>query len=256
MNPPAQPARAHGSEPVSGEAATRALSLLQNSELFGRLDTTSLAALAEKSRFVEYARKESIVAPAERPQGIYLVESGLVKLVFYSYRGHEKSIALLGAGKAFGQAECFSGKPMHCHALCLLPARVLLLGKTAVRSMAETNAQFGLCIIDCLSRQYDALVRDIKYTSGYGASQRIVSFLLYRAAAEDELSGVVELETTKAAVAGRLGLSPESFSRTLRYLSSRGLITVHKRTITIPDIPRLEDLLEKSLDEGRPLASR
>ncbi|MDT8450107.1 MAG: helix-turn-helix domain-containing protein, partial [Wenzhouxiangellaceae bacterium] len=95
-----------------------------------------------------------------------------------------------------------------------------------------------------------------KYTSGYGASQRIVSFLLYRAAAEDELSGVVELETTKAAVAGRLGLSPESLSRTLRYLSSRGLIAVHRRTIRIPDIPRLEDLLEKSLDEGRPLASR
>ncbi|MDT8451013.1 MAG: Crp/Fnr family transcriptional regulator, partial [Wenzhouxiangellaceae bacterium] len=178
LNPPAQPGQANRSAAASGDASIAALALLQKSDLFGRLGTASLAALAEKSRFVEYARKESIVAPAERPQGIYLVESGLVKLVFYSYRGHEKSIALLGAGKAFGQAECFSGKPMHCHALCLLPARVLLLGKAAVRSMAETNAQFGLCIIDCLSRQYDALVRDIKYTSGYGASQRIVSFLL------------------------------------------------------------------------------
>ena len=49
----------------------------------------------------------------------------------------------------------------------------------------------------------------------------------------------VHLPVSKAAIASRLSLTPEYFSRVLHELESAGLIQVDKRDILIPDTARL-----------------
>ena len=49
----------------------------------------------------------------------------------------------------------------------------------------------------------------------------------------------VNLPVSKAAIASRLSLTPEYFSRVLHELESAGLIQVDKRDIHIPDTARL-----------------
>ncbi|MBU2726557.1 winged helix-turn-helix domain-containing protein, partial [Acidithiobacillus ferridurans] len=46
---------------------------------------------------------------------------------------------------------------------------------------------------------------------------------------------VIELPAKKAAVAARLGLTPETLSRVLSRMRKAGLIEVEQRTISIPD---------------------
>ena len=47
------------------------------------------------------------------------------------------------------------------------------------------------------------------------------------------------LPVSKAAIASRLSMTPEYFSRVLHELESQGLIVIDKREITIPDPARL-----------------
>ena len=49
----------------------------------------------------------------------------------------------------------------------------------------------------------------------------------------------VSLPVSKAAIASRLSLTPEYFSRVLNELETAGLIQVDKRDIRIPDTARL-----------------
>ena len=47
------------------------------------------------------------------------------------------------------------------------------------------------------------------------------------------------LPVSKAAIASRLSITPEYFSRVLSELASQGLIEVDKREIHIPDVAQL-----------------
>lgn len=224
--------------------------LLRRTDLFGPLSEQSIEQLAAGSQPTSFARKAIIARAGTYSPGIRLIRSGLVKLSIYSQQGQEKVIAMLDRDKTFGQAEIFSGQPFHYEACSISKVELLTVSRDTVQRVSQADARFNRALVECLSRQFDALVRDIKYASGYTVSQRLVSFLLYRAADQAGSQPMVELAFTKSALASRLGMSPESFSRTLRYLQDRGLITVRVRRIRINDVQALSDLLTESLRDG------
>lgn len=226
------------------------IDLLRGADLFRPLADSSIEQLAAGSKASCFSRKAQIARAGDYSPGIRLVRSGLLKLSIYSHQGHEKVIAMLDRGKAFGQAETFSGQPFHYEAHAISRVELLTVCRDAVRLVSQTDPQFNRALVECLSRQFDALVRDIKYASGYTVSQRLVSFLLYRVAEQPGNEALLDLGFTKSALASRLGMSPESFSRTLRYLQDRGLITVRVRRIRINDVQALSDLLAASLRDG------
>lgn len=227
--------------------------LLRRADLFSTLSDQSIEQLAAGSKSSCFGRKSQIACAGTYSPGIRLIRSGLVKLSIYSQQGQEKVIAMLDQGKAFGQAEIFSGQPFHYDACSISRVELLTVSRDTVRLVSQADARFNRALVECLSRQFDALVRDIKYASGYTVSQRLVSFLLYRAAEQNGKEALVELAFTKSALASRLGMSPESCSRTLRYLQDRGLITVRIRRIKINDVQALSDLLAESLRNGTSL---
>ncbi|HSO07141.1 MAG TPA: helix-turn-helix domain-containing protein, partial [Pelomicrobium sp.] len=52
---------------------------------------------------------------------------------------------------------------------------------------------------------------------------------------------VVVLPAKKGVIASRLNLTQEHFSRIIHELANRGLILIHGREITIPDLASLRD---------------
>lgn len=225
--------------------------LLRRADLFSSLSDDSIELLAAGSYLSSVVRKTQVVCAGDHSPGIRLIRSGLVKLSIFSHDGHEKVIALLGRGKAFGQAEIFSGRPFHYEARSISRVDLITVSRDTVQTVSQSDARFNRVLVECLSRQFDALVRDIKYASGYSVSQRLVSFLLYRASGQPGPEALVDLEFTKSALASRLGMSPESFSRTLRYLQDRELVAVKHKQIRIPDVQTLSDVLAESLQDGR-----
>lgn len=230
------------------------IELLERAELFSLLCDESIKQLAAASRLDSFGRNSQITSAGDYNPGIRLIRSGLVKLSINSHHGHEKVIAMLDEGKTFGQAEIFSGQPFHYDARSISRVELLTVTRDAVRAVSRTDARFNRALVECLSRQFDALVRDIKYASGYSVSQRVVSYLLYRAAEQAGNEVLIELEFSKLILASRLGMSAESFSRTLRYLQDQKLVTVDKRRIRIHDVQALSDALAESLEGDTAMA--
>jgi len=218
---------------------------LASAELFSGIASESLDVLAQSARRISLQTRELLVRSGETSRGIYLIESGMLKLACIAPHGSEKIVALLDAGKTFGAAELYSGRGFHYEIFAVRKARLLLLPGRVVRAVSGRDKALATNLLECLGRQFDALIRDIAGSAAFSAPQRVVSYLLARTDPPDDSPAELHLPVTKAALAARLGISPETMSRTLTTLESNGLIEVERRDITILDREALESMLHE-----------
>ena len=75
------------------------------------------------------------------------------------------------------------------------------------------------------------------------ADARCAEWLLRQAASVDQTGGVtVKLTARKRTIAAQLGIAPETFSRVLRHLRERQLISGSGRVLGLPNLQALRDL--------------
>ena len=181
---------------------------------------------------------------------------GQVKLFVVSPAGAEKVIDLCGPGHSFGEAVMFLGVPYTVSAQTITETLLLTIEKEGIISLIRSEHDFTLRMLAGLSRRLHMLVQDVKGYTLYSGVQRVIGYLLgehmcerSRARTQPALQeagrddgnaqAVVALPVSKAAIASRLSLTPEYFSRVLGELGDAGLIEVDRRTIRILDVERL-----------------
>jgi CRP-like cAMP-binding protein len=87
-------------------------------------------------------------------------------------------------------------------------------------------------------RYLESLVNEFDRQASGSGRARLVGYLVRRAG-NGAGPRLVTLPATKAAVASRLNLTPEHFSRLLHELAASGLLQVEGRHIRVPDVQRL-----------------
>ncbi|MNH00395.1 transcriptional activator FtrB [compost metagenome] len=106
------------------------------------------------------------------------------------------------------------------------------------RNALEDQPQVCLAILASMSIHLHQRLKDIDTLTSASASRRVINFLLQEC---DPDSGRVELQVSKRLVASKLGIQPETFSRTLHRLVERGLIAMERRNIHILAADELAD---------------
>ncbi len=118
-------------------------------------------------------------------------------------------------------------------------ARVLVLPVAAVRDLLLRETALGERLLAGLAQTVRHLARmsyDLVYKD---AEHRLADWLLRRCVADgDEL--LVPMSERKADVAAQLGITPETFSRTLKALRVKGVIEVSGYTIKVLNLPALQ----------------
>ena len=111
----------------------------------------------------------------------------------------------------------------------------------------DESARFSLHMLAGLARRLQGLVHDVQAYSLHSGTQRVIGYLLGGRSTPEpgSASMTVTLPVSKAAIASRLSITPEYFSRVLGELVSQGLIEVDKREIDIPDVGKLASYQER-----------
>lgn len=211
--------------------------------LFTDLSPTELQRLASGCQLMRVARGETIFRVGQPCEEFHVAVTGQVKLYAISPAGQEKVIELVGPGHSFAEALMFTGKPYIINAQALTDTLLLSVSRDAVMREAERDPRFCMRMLAGLSRRLHGLVNDVQAYALHSGMERVIGFLL-RDLPEDAREGAAEaasvvLPVSKAAIASRLSMTPEYFSRVLHELESQGLIVIDKREITIPDPARL-----------------
>ena len=214
---------------------------LKNCVIFNELSEEEIALIARGAREVRCDRGFTIFHRGDSCTGFHIVVFGQVKLTFTSAQGVEKIVEIVQQGQSFGEAMMFLEKPYAVSAQALSSCLLLHIPKSIVFSEMARNHGILRKMLDNLAQQTHHLMLDVEGYTLLTGKQRIISYLLEQLESGEPGSEAVsiDLSVSKGAIASRLNLTQEHFSRILHELSDLDLIQVDGRRLTIHSLQRL-----------------
>ena len=211
--------------------------------LFSNMRDEELQRLATGCQLRRVERGKVIFRTGDPCHEFHVNVLGQVKLFVISPTGTEKVVELVGPGNSFAEAVMFMGVPYVLSAQTLTDSLILSIEKDVVLREIGASPEFALRMLAGLSRRLHGLIKDVEAYALHSGVQRVIGYLL----GDDNLDETenasqaitVSLPVSKAAIASRLSLTPEYFSRVLNELETAGLIHVDNRDIHISDTARL-----------------
>lgn len=221
------------------------LNELRQAYLFADADDAQLARLSRSIQGLRLQHGEMLFHHGQPAERFFFLRAGQVKLFRVSADGHEKIIEIIRPGQTFAEAVMFVGPhgryPVSCEAIsdCELYA---FDQKAFLQELAESHEiSFGM--LASMSRRLHMLVNQIDSLTLQNATYRLVMYLLEQAPRDAAAATEVQLNTPKNAIASRLAIQPETFSRILGKLRDQGLVAVHGNQITLRNLTGLRELV-------------
>jgi len=209
--------------------------------MFRELPVEQVAEVADIVVEHSYRKGKVIFSEGEAATGFYVVISGLVKIFKISADGKEQILHLTSSGQPFGEVPMFSGTNFPANAETVEKSRVLFFPRDQFLELLKRDPNLSMKLLADFSRRLRYLIRLIEELSLKEVPERLSAYLLYLSE-KNEDSDEVQLPVTKGHLAALLGTIPETLSRILSRMSSRGLIEVRGRKIRLIDRRSLEEL--------------
>ncbi|MCB9135858.1 MAG: Crp/Fnr family transcriptional regulator [Anaerolineales bacterium] len=225
------------SQPVSSALLT----LLAKISYFSHLDETLRKEIARYALRRDYTGDEIIFLEGDPCQGLYLVETGWLKVFKLARTGREQVLHFLGPGETFNALSVFTDAPNPATVMALEPSTVWLIRRETMLKLLETHPPLARMVIQDLAGRLLHMISLVEDISLRPVEGRLARFLLEQAEAD-----TVQRRrwATQAEKAARLGTVPDVFNRALRKLVEAGLIEVSRHQIRILDADRLQKLAQ------------
>ena len=209
------------------------LESLRVSPLFSALDDAQLERVRRHSHITDMVETESLFCQGDDATSFYLLLSGRIKLSLVSPDGKEKVVEIMEQGASFAEALMFVDQPHYpVTATALLPSRVIVINSREFKRMLRESVETCFLLMGAMSFRLRGLIREIDALSLDTGTVRTVSYLLRQAPDETDS---FELQIAKSVIASRLSVKPETFSRILKNLHEREIVSIDGRQVTIHD---------------------
>jgi CRP/FNR family transcriptional activator FtrB len=216
------------------------LPFLKRIELFAPLPAASLERLAEVSGLQRFSNHGYLFREGEEPDFVYcFVEGGIV--LVGGADGQEAVIEFFGPGESVLLPAALLGLPYLVSARATSDGQALLIPASRLREQLNDDVALAAQCARVLSRHWRVLIGQIKEIKTHGAAERLAHFLISQSEKTKGPATLI-LPGMKKEVATRLGIKPETLSRTLKKLRDYGVDT-EGDTIRIASLERLAALV-------------
>ena len=211
--------------------------------LFAELEGRDLEFLATAAVPRIYQPGELIFSEGDACDGLYVVESGLVKIFKASASGREQVLTLEGPGASVAELPVFDGGNYPASAAAEQASELLFIGKKDIRRLCMEHPRVALKVLRVVSarlRRLVAIVEELSFTTVY---HRLAAYLLREAQSRGERTqrGIeLTLMISNQELASHIGTVRELVSRNLSRLQAAGLIKLDGRLVVVPNIRALE----------------
>ena len=211
---------------------------LKEHYLFARLTPEQMDRVCSQAEKIRLHEGAHLFEQDDIASRFFLVTSGQIKLFRLSQDGNEKVIEIFTAGQTFGEALMFLEHPRYpvC-ASALIESEVISLHSTDFVSMLRESIDSCFLLMGDMSKRLHGLIKEIDELSLQNGTRRVASYLINLSATG---SDNFELDIPKGVMASRLSLKPETFSRIIRNLHDRNILTVTRKNIVIHDRKELK----------------
>jgi CRP/FNR family cyclic AMP-dependent transcriptional regulator len=222
---------------------TAAVEILRRVALFANLSPGELDFIARRAVPIRCDAGEMIFSEGEPCRGLYVVQSGQVKIFKASADGREQVLLIAGPGGTMAELPVFDGGPYPASASAVTETALLEVRKEDVRQLCLEHPEVALKLLRVVGARLRRLVAMIEELSFTTVRQRLAALLVREAEANGRLTsqGVeFDLPWTHQELAAQIGTVRELVSRNLSRLQSTGTIHIEGRKVLITDRKSLE----------------
>lgn len=229
---------------ATSAGATPIAAFLRSVPYFARLNVDELSTLAANFAVRRYTKGELIILEGEPCRGLFLVQSGRVRIYKTSLEGREQVLNLAGPGDSFNEVPNFDGGPNPASAEALAASCVLQLRPDLVMRMVERYPSVAAAMLHGLARRLRHLSTVVEDLSFKHVTSRLAKVLLEYAAepAAGHEAGLKQ-RLTQTEMAAMIGTAREMVGRSLKSLEAQGALRVEHHRIIIKNKSLLQKLL-------------
>ncbi len=221
-------------------------STLKKVPLFSGLAEGELNFLMQRVVPRNYSAGESIFEEGQACAGLYVVESGQIRIFKSSASGREQVLSIDGPGSSVAELPVFDGGKYPASATAVSDATLLFVSKQDFQALCLEHPQVALKVLRVVGGRLRRLVGIIEELSFTTVHHRLTAYLLRLAKKEGKKTkeGVeIVLPDNNQELAAQLGTVRELVSRNLSRLQAEGLVRIEGRHVLIPKPEELESQL-------------
>lgn len=220
---------------------------LQQVALFADLSETELRFVSERAVARHFAPGELVFSEGDACAGLYVVQSGKVRIFKSSASGREQVLAVEGPPSSIAELPVFDGGKYPASAAAVGEATLLFISRQDFHSLCLVHPQVALKVLRIVGRRLRGLVSIIEELSFTTVRSRLISLLLRLARQQGRKTeqGIeLTLPATNQELAAQIGTVRELVSRNMSRLQAEGLIHLDSRKVIVPDLEALKSQLE------------
>ena len=222
---------------------------LTKTAIFSGLTESELAFLAQRAVPRHFSAGETVFSEGEPCAGLYVVESGQIRIFKSSAGGREQVLSIDGPGSSVAELPVFDGGNYPASVTAIGDATLIFVSKQDFQSLCLAHPQVALKVLRVVGARLRKLVGIIEELSFTTVRHRLASFLLRLARTEGRRSadGVeVTLPASNQELASQIGTVRELVSRNFSRFQSEGILKIDGRSVMIHDLKALEGELSSA----------
>ncbi|HEU4489025.1 MAG TPA: Crp/Fnr family transcriptional regulator [Actinomycetota bacterium] len=199
--------------------------------------------LLHRARTVTLRAGERLCLTGDRDLGVYIVRSGVLKLMGNSASGRESIICLAWPGELVGEVAAFDGRPQPLDVVAAGRTELLALSSQSLLRVLLRSPQVAFAVGTLMARRNRWMCEATVERSIRNAPARLAGRLLGLARQFDSEDGVpihIGLPLAQGDIGKLAGLSRESACRALKSFREAGAVDFRRPQLKILDPEALE----------------
>jgi len=178
---------------------------------------------------VRLRKDATIFGEGECVDGVYYVESGVLRLVSFDSAGKEAILLYVTEGNLIGDSALFNRMPVYATFSAVETARLIFFSReTVFNTILRRYPELQQTMLEYMAYKVGVLLHhqcEVVSDDVFGK----VSRLIYDIAKHSGFAEVIHLKITQEEMATALGLHRATFNRTISELKRRGVLDWNKR---------------------------
>jgi len=199
------------------------------------MDQGALQKILDNSVLQNFEAGRIVVQQGDMPANIYFILEGSVRTLRANVEGDEATIRMLKPGDTCMEAVLFMGIPSPIVVQAVDDAKMIMINGNFIKKFIKENNQLASNLLEIVTHYYKAAMHQIEGMAIKSPLQRVGYYFLQKHIEQGSNNTEFELPFKKSIIANHLGITPETFSRTLTQIKKMG-IEVEGRHIHMKDI--------------------
>jgi CRP/FNR family transcriptional regulator len=211
------------SDTFSALRRTALIATLRQSRMFADLSSENLEAVADVCTVKSLEKGEMLFREGDKAEGFYVLQTGAISVFKITPDGREQIICVFRPPESFAEVTLATLEAYPANGIALDNSKVILVQRAGFRDLICRKPELSLHMLASMSLHLKHLVQTLQDYKGRQIEGRLADWLFKHLPPG---ATVFELPVTKKNLAGQLGVTSETLSRTFARFRDEGLIRV------------------------------